>query len=345
MRRTTIKDVAAEAGVSFSAVSRAFKDDGRIAKDTRKRVFEAANRLGYRPSPFARNLARGRSGLVTLVTGPAGSSFDALFFDALAGELVRRGSHLMVVRAETKAQLESGLLQAIDYRSEMAIVAAGTMSLELSEQCMASGLPVVLAGRSLSAPGVRCVLADNRDGGRRAGELIGRLGVERFAFFGQNGRTMADTERHEGFVLGVRAAAGDGAAIAQFDAAAGPDPREVALDFLGRSDRPEAVFCSNDGLAIELLQAAAMLGLKVPEDLAVVGFDNVPMAAWPAFRLTTIDYSIARVVEAIMQCLDETIDADFHASLSETRRIPIRLVVRQTTPPPRFDALPTPRIT
>jgi DNA-binding LacI/PurR family transcriptional regulator len=90
------------------------------------------------------------------------------------------------------------------------------------------------------------------------------------------------------------------------------------------------VFCSNDGLAIELLQAALLLGLRVPEDLCVVGFDNVPMAAWPAFDLTTIDYPIASLIDAIMASIErERTDPEVAGKIE---RVQTRLIVRRTTP-------------
>ena len=103
------------------------------------------------------------------------------------------------------------------------------------------------------------------------------------------------------------------------------------MAMLAQSDRPAGIFCSNDGLAIEVLQAALLLGIRVPEDLYVVGFDNVPMAGWPAFRLTTVEYPIEQLVEAILQSLERRHIAD-DGRENLTQRIKTRLVIRQTTP-------------
>ncbi|HEY4202773.1 MAG TPA: LacI family DNA-binding transcriptional regulator [Devosiaceae bacterium] len=328
MKRITIKDVAAHAGVSFSAVSRAFQEDGRVSNETRRKVLESARLLDYRPSPIARGLVHERSRLVTLVTGPTQSVFDALFFDALSTALADSGRQLMVVSVRGEHDVEAGLMQAVDYKSEAAIVSAGTMSLALSSRCSNAGLPVILSGRVLDAPGVRCILAENVEGGRQAGALLARLCPGPLAFFGRGGKTFADREREEGFLQGLAAAGRTAGSFIVSDAAAG-SARESALQLLMQPDRPQGIFCSNDGLAIELLQAALLVGLRVPQDLSVVGFDNVPMADWPAFRLTTIDYPITALVEAIIAAIEATHDPE--APADGIHRVPTRLVVRRTT--------------
>ena len=206
MKRVTIKDVAAHAGVSFSAVSRAFQNEGKTSQATRQKVLESAQLLGYRPSPIARGLVRERSRLVTLLTGPMQSMFDALFFDALTVALAESGRQLMVVSVRHEDEVEAGLLQAVDYKSEAVIVSAGTMSLELSNRCVDAGVPVILAGRVLDAPGVDCVLAENIEGGRQVGTLLARICAGPLGFFGQGGRTFADRERQKGFLEAVERA-------------------------------------------------------------------------------------------------------------------------------------------
>lgn len=335
MKRVTIKDVAAEAGVSFSAVSRAFQNEGKTSEATQKLVFEVAERLGYRPSPLARGLVRERSKLVTLVTGPTQSMFDALFFDGLAQALAHSGRHLMVASVHSEDEVESGLLQAMDYNSEAVIVSAGTMSLALSGRCAAAGVPVILSGRVLDAPGVDCVLAENVEGGNHAGSLLARVAPGPLAFFGQGGRTFADRERLEGFNDAIGAAE-----ITVVDAGAGDNVRDAAMSLLGSKNRPRGVFCSNDGLAIELLQAALLLGLRVPEDLCLVGFDNIPMAAWPAFGLTTIDYPIASLIDAIMASIER--DRTAAETAGRIERVQTRLIVRRTTPTGSASALRAP---
>lgn len=332
MKRITIKDVAREAGVSYSAVSRAFQDGGSIAGHTRDKVMEAAGKLGYRPSPIARGLVQGRSGLVTLVTGPRQSWFDTLFFDVLSSELARSGRHLLVATVHSRDEMEAGLMQAVDYRSEAVIVSAGTMSLELSSECVDAGVPVILSGRILEARGVQCILADNESGARQAGALLAHSGMTPIAFFGQGGRTFADRERCVGFNAALTEAGIAKTNLMVVDAGPEENTPQAALALLSRHGRPQAVFCSNDGLALTLIQAALQLGLSVPQELAVIGFDNIPMAAWPSFSLTTVDYPVHTLVRTIMDCLRAEAITESLDRIGTLHRLNTRLVVRHSTP-------------
>lgn len=328
MSRATIKDVAREAGVSPSAVSRVFTKGASASAETREKVMVAAERLNYRPSLLARGLVGSRTNLITLVTGGMADPFDALFLDAFSQALAARGTRLLLASAARNDSQDSGLLQALDYQSDAVVVAAGTLSPVHSELCVKAGLPVVLAGRVLEAPGVDSVLADNRGGGRQAAELLIRTGCRRLAYLGRGGATFSDRERFAGF------AAAAGAAGLKVVERAVPAPSDLAAfqaatALLAGDARPDGLFCSADSLAISAVEAARALGLALPEDLSVVGFNNVPNAAWRSFRLTTLDYPVGRVVETILALIDSRFSDPLRAS--EVRRIPTQLVVRATT--------------
>ncbi|MCW2305845.1 LacI family DNA-binding transcriptional regulator [Rhodobium gokarnense] len=328
MTRVTIKDVARIAGVSPSAVSRVFTDGASASEATREKVLAAARDLGYRPSLLARGLVGTRTNLVTLVMGRMNDPFDALFLDELAEALAARGTRLMLASAGRDAPGDSGLLQALDYKSDAVIVAAGTMSPEHAGLCVRAGLPVILSGRVLDAPGVDSVLADNVGGGRQAADLLIRTGCRRLAYLGRGGATFSDRERYEGFSA---TAANAGRAVAT-TAVTDRDHNAVfqaATDLLAGPAPPDGLFASTDSMAVAAVEAARAVGLSVPGDIAIVGFNNVPMAARRSYRLTTIDYPISAVVSGIMDLLDSRLaDPD---RPSEIRRIPTRLVVRETT--------------
>ena len=326
MRRVTIKDVAREAGVSFSAVSRTFTEGASVSSKTRAKVQAAAEKLHYRPSNVGRALARSRANAVTLVVGRLSDPFDTIFLEKLAEVLSVRGRRLILSLARQKDAGGDSLLQALDDQSEAVVVSAGTMSLETVERCTQAGLPVILAGRVLHRPGIDCVVPDNIEGGRLAAQLTRRSGRQRPGFFGQAHTTFSDRERCMGFTDGLaplpcpvhRPAEDSDDAI--FDA---------AVTMLSAPDRPDSLFCATDRLALHALEAAKALSLKVPQDVSLIGFNNIPAAARRSFRLTTIDYAIETLVEQIMDLLDRRLaspDAE-----AEVRRIPVRLVVRDTT--------------
>lgn len=327
MGRVTIKDVARRAGVSPSAVSRVFTDGGSASVKTREKVMAAAEGLGYRPSMLARGLVGNRTNLITLVTGGMADPFDALFLDRFAHALAARNIRLLLTSAESDRPGDSGLLQALDYQSDAVVIAAGTLSREHSELCVRSGMPVVLAGRVLEAPGVDSVLADNIGGGRKAAELLIRTGCRHLAYVGRREPTFSDRERREGFTAAAREAGFT--VIEQRSSRDNGIAFQAATELLSKPSRPDGIFCGADGLAIHTVEAARALGLSVPEDVSVVGFNNIPTASWRSYRLTTLDYPVEDVVSNIVELLESRLTSPKRPN--EVRRIPTNLVLRATT--------------
>lgn len=328
MKRVTIKDVAKEAGVSVSAVSRVFTDGASASAPMREKVRLTAESLGYRPSLLARGLVQERTNLITLVIGRLNGAFDALFLDAFADAVARTGARLLLASADSGRPNEGGLLQALDYQSDAAVVAAGTMPLDHSEKCLRAGLPIVLVGRVVDMPGVDCVLADNIDGARQAGELLLRTGCRRIAYLGRGGATFSDMERREGIRGAVDAAKGE-LIVRSIDGKGAEAKFDAAASLLSQHRPPDAIFCASDSIALGAVEAARALGMRVPEDVSIIGFNNVPIAGWRSFRLSTIDYPIKATVDAILELLDERLNGPERPSV--VRRIPTRLVVRGTT--------------
>ena len=330
MKKATIKEVAQAASVSTAAVSRAFSG-GVIAEETRQKVFDAANRLGYRPSQVARRLVRQRSDMVTLVTGRMTDPFDATFLEALAEALNDRQIRLVVAPASRQLDGKGGVFQALEDRSDAVIIAAGTMPVEMSDVLVRSGLPVFLAGRVVDAPGIEGVVAENTDAGRQAAEMFLRTGCKKLAYLGLSAPTFSDRERGDGFATTAKAM-GQPVEMLRI---AGSDPDRIIdrlTGVLARPDRPDAIFAATDRLAFLAIDAIRALGLRVAADVSVIGFNNTMMAASRSYRLSTIDYPAATVVAALMELLDrrlETPDAP-----EKNIRIPVHLVLRDTTVTP-----------
>ena len=328
MKRVTIREVAETAGVSISAVSRAFSEGSSLAPEKRIRVREVAERLGYRPSSIARGLVTSRTNCVTLVTGDMSDPFDAMFLEEMAEALSERGKRLIVAPASKQGPQRGGMFQALDDRSDVVIVAAGTMPLDASDACARVGLPVILAGRILESAGIDCVAADNEEGGRLAAQLLLRTGCRHPVYFGSAKRSMADRERQESFSRIFR---NSGAEIIVEHAIARSMETifdDATLMLSGRT-QPDSVFCATDRLALGVIEAARALGLSVPEQVSVIGFNNIPASAWRSYRLTTIDYPVSMVVKAILDTMDQRLANP--ARKLQRKRIPVSLLIRDTT--------------
>ena len=187
------------------------------------------------------------------------------------------------------------------------------------------GVPVIVLGRVLEEQGVDSVLGDNFGGGAQHGALFGRLGYRRVTVLRRLPEAFSDDERIAGFHAGLA-----GQAEVSEAATAETDAFRTATALLSGRDRPDAVFCTNDAIALHLLEAARCLNIRVPDELAVVGFDNIPQSAWPSFQLTTIDLPIDPIVDWIVarhQARMDTPGLD-----TEVKRIAVTPVLRATTP-------------
>jgi DNA-binding LacI/PurR family transcriptional regulator len=185
---------------------------------------------------------------------------------------------------------------------------------------------------------VDCVLADNVTGGARAAELLLRTGCRRLAFLGLGATTFADRERGEGFAEALRRA-GANASFYSIDAAGHEETFAAATRMLGASDPPDGIFCSNDSIAIAAIEAARALHLRVPQEVSIIGFNDVAMAGWRSFALTTLAYPVADLVDAVIALLESRLAEPLRANV--VRRIPVRLMPRATTrqiPAPRLPA-------
>lgn len=330
MARATIKDVAELAGVSIAAVSRVLSINGSASPRMRAKVMAAADQLGYRPNALARSMINAQTNLVALVIGATSNVFDSALVDGLADRLALRGKKLLLTPVVDSGPIDDELMGALDYQVDAAVVAAGTMTREACLKCAKLGVPVILSGRNIDAPGIDSVLADNKGGGRMAAELLMRSGCQRIAYVGGTYYAFSDHERRDGLVEALEAAGRGLSHSVKIEQSREMTGFDVAMELLSGVERPDGVFCINDMAAIGILQAAAALGLSVPEDLAVVGFDNTELASWPTFSLTTIDYPVGATVDAIIDMLETRLaQPDLPARV---HRVKTRLVVRDSTP-------------
>lgn len=327
-RRASSYDVAALAGVSQSAVSRAFRTNAYLSDAMRARVLEAARTLGFRPNAIARSLATRRSGIVAVAIGGIGNPIYPAILDAFSRRLAEERLEMLLLTNLDDA--EEVMARLTGYQTDAVLVTASARldsSVQLTRRCQAAGVPVVLFNRVLPDPAVAAVACANRDGGRMVAELLLRTAHRRLAFIGGPEETSTVRDRREGFSEALGAA---GAAPPRLEA--GPLSYEgghaALLRLMTGSERPDALFCTNDMLAIGAMDAARqVLGLRVPEDLSVVGFDDVPMAAWGSYALTTVRQRTEQMVEAAVALL---LSALAGAAPPPVVEVPVDLVPRRS---------------
>ena len=302
--KVTAHDVARLAGVSQSAVSRVFTPGASASKATVAKVRAAAEQLGYRPDPLARAMITGRTRIIGLVVAYLENQFYPMALERLSRALQGRGYHILVFMAENSTEKVAEVVQElIDYRVDGIITASVSMSNDLAARLLALGIPVVNFNRGQDDARLTDITSDNVAGGRRATEFLIAGGHTRIAHvMGWQGSSTG-RDRAEGFLQAMEAAGL--APIAVVDGMYARDTAAaVARDLCIGPDRPDAIFVGNDHMAFAVMDELRFgLGLDVPGDISIVGYDDVPMAAWPAYDLTTIRQPVNRMVEATVAAL------------------------------------------
>lgn len=317
MKKVTARDVAARAGVSVSAVSRAYRPDAPIAAAKRKAILAAAAELGY-VSSVDKVLSKQVANTIAMVVSELHNPFYPSAVDEFVRQMPARGLRGIVHVASSTDDVDTIMRQVLDFRTEGVILASSTMTSQLARFCRASGMPTVLLNRVQSDSNMMAVCCDNYGGARQIAARFLAGGRQRIAFVGGRRNTSTHLERMRGFRDHLEEA--DMAIAEHFDG--GFDYQQafrVGQDLLSRRPLPDAVFCANDIMAIALLDAARIKGISAPGDIAVIGFDDIPMAAWEAYRLTTVRQPLRRMLR---QAVDILTSAEVTLDSGDIRVLP-----------------------
>jgi len=339
-RRVTIKQVAAEAGVSITTVSHVLNDvpGKRVHPDTRGRVKEAAARLGYVPNGLAQSLRTQRSNTIGLIG-------DEIATTPFAGKLIlgaqdvalSRDAVVFVVSTGYQRDVENREIEELLRRQVDGILYASMYHRTVELPPQLKSVPTVLINASCTTPGVPWVVPDEVAGGEDAADVLLAAGHRRLAFINDVDEIPAAFGREEGF---RRRAAQAGlrdddleVVTAETDPAGG---YAAARQLLQSDARPTAIFCFNDRLAMGVYRAATELGLRIPEDLSIVGFDNQEFVADGIFPgLTTIElphYDMG--VWATEQLFDRIDAGQQELSPAPTTRLRGPVIYRDSVAPP-----------
>lgn len=318
------QQVADYAGVSRSAVSRSFTPGASIGPETRKKVMKAAAELGYQVNDLARGLIARQSRLVGMIGTRPEVGFRAHLVAALSKALIARGSlPVLLNTGDTDAEMQATQNMLLGYRAEATIVLSGSPPRTILEGARRTGQPLVLIGRS--EPGTDSLLADNGAAAEEAARRLIARGGRRIALLGARIATETIIEREQAFVAAIRRLGAEPRIVrgADADYAGG---ETAARELLDDGEPPDAVFCVNDLLAMGLIDQARCAGRRVPEDMAVIGFDDLPEASRAPYRLTTFFQNPAKVAARAIELLDRR-QADPEAPPALVR-LPVELVAR-----------------
>lgn len=285
--RATSTLVARRAGVSVAAVSRAFTPGATIAADTRQRVLAAASAVGYVPRTLLR-ASVDTPPSVGVVMGDMTNPFFPEVLERLTLSLRARGYGIQVQFAPRGTDVDAVIPDLFRVPLAGVLMGSATLSSGLARVCRERGVPLVLLNRAVPAPGISMVGCDNHAAGMRVAALFLRTGRQRIAFMGGRADIASGIERGRGF-RDALAAAGHTLHAMENGGFVYETAHEAARRLFAQPPGPDAVFCANDVMALAVLDHLRHeRGLRVPQDVSVVGFDDIAMASWPTYGLTTI---------------------------------------------------------
>ncbi|MBC8135406.1 MAG: LacI family DNA-binding transcriptional regulator [Fibrella sp.] len=330
----TIKDVARECGVSANTVSCVLNNKpGEVSARTRERILDAIRRLGYRPNAAARHMVGKRTNTIGIADRYTDSAYINPYKTQILESLVqtarRNRLDVLYYSGHPSEEQVSNFPAYLDGRCDGLICYTGGIDQEEANAILQTGLPVVFVGETPFAQDGAVIDVDNEAGAYLAVTHLTELGHTRIAMMPGNG-TSGNVERIAGYrrALAERNIAFDSAYL--YSTYAWEDVAyEQGLHALALPERPTAVFCYNDPIAFGLLRAARELGIRVPEQLSIVGFDDIPPAAMTTPPLTTVRQPLSLIGQRAVEILIGVIEGNLPRNHREIT--PPDLILRSST--------------
>lgn len=335
----TIKDIAKEAGVSHTTVSRALRGSSLISDETTRRIQETALTLGYLPSAAARSLKTNRSQALGIIVS---NIDDPYFSEILQGiEEIAQANHysLFIAASQRDAERESAIVQAMrQHRVDGIIICSTPFSAERSQQFSKYDIPIVMINNQAAEEYRYSIYHDDVDGSRQIARHLIELGHRRIAYLGNSSSGRTTQDRLAGFRYELQTS-GLSLPNEYIYETPGSEPNKGALavdHFLQLANRPTAIVCFNDMLAIGVLKSLQQRGFRVPEDISITGFDNIVFSNYTNPPLTTFDqpkrFIGQRAAELILSLLSSTSDIQMPQQKIQVLRG--SLLVRSSSAPP-----------
>ena len=343
-RRITIKDIAREAGVSAQTVSRAINDKGEIRPETRARILRIADQLGYRPNSVARSLATQRTQNIGLVVPDVSNPFFASVARGIQDAAHQNRYNVFLCNTDENAEREQSAIRSLEAQRVDGILLCSSRLPEAELLQLANRYqPLVLVNRCVAHPQTGCVLVDDARAMKQAVQYLIDLGHRRIGLLAGPAKSHSGQQRSLGYLQAMHEGGLDAPASWQIHCP--PQViggRTAARTMLGRAPELTVLVAYNDLVAVGALQACADLNLRVPEDCAILGCDDVMLAALVSPPLTTIRIPTYELGQQAMALLLDMMASQ--AGQLDTQPPPITisptLIVRDSVNKPKLHAQP-----
>lgn len=338
-RYISAHEVAERAGVSRSAVSRTFTHGASVSVATRKKVMRAAEELGYQVNDLARGLLANRSQLVGMIASDTETPFRSLQISTLSRLLIESGRVPVLITTDNTASGQASHANLLRYRAQATVVLSGMPSRAFIELAQRNGQPLIAIGRNEEGPDH--IRVNNKLAAATAVQVFAARGMKHVGMVTSAVGSPNLLEREQAYVEAGRTAGLD-VFVERAERTDYEGGSLAASLLLSPARRVEGVFCVNDLMALGLMDYARnMLGFRLPEDLSVIGFDDIPEASWGAYRLTTFQQSAEKQAREILRILDQRL-ANPSAPPMVTQ-LDVPLIMRDTVRSMKVDrTLPSP---
>lgn len=302
--------VAELAGVSRSAVSRTFTDGASVSSNTRSKVLAAAETLGYHVNHLARGLINENSNIVCILAADIDAPYHARFIETLTRQLQAAGKITMIVNTSGDVGAHNALRQTLHYRADASIVLSGQPDQQLIETCLNNGQRVIEVNREQTFDGAEHIGVSNRESSRQAFHMLHRAGCRNIAVVASNLGTPSLVARETAFV--DEACDTDATvSITRTGTTSYGSGAEIARQLFSQRDRPDGAFAVTDLLACGFMDAARNeFGISVPEELSIIGFDDIEQAGWSAYSLTTFRQPLEEISAHIVGLVEGSAQAE-----------------------------------
>ncbi len=337
-RPTSIKDIARKANVSFSTVSRALQNSPLISRRTAEKIQRIARESGYRASAVARGLVTQRTKTIGVVVTSIADPFVSEVVDGIEECCNQHGYSVFLANSNADPDRERKVVQSFSERRVDGIVVTssrvGALYIPLLSEMR---VPIVLVNNQHPGEFVHSVMIENVQGSRDVTDHLIELGHRRIAYIGDRFGHQSDTERFSGYRKALDSATLQFFPELVFQGDGKPEAAIVATEsLLLLENRPTAIFCYNDMTALGTLRCLHAHGVRVPDDISMVGFDDLFIASYTDPPLTTVRQPRRRMGVLAMQSLLQLTNGE---NPSHVITVPAELVIRESSAPPRKDRL------
>ncbi len=308
--RITSTDVARYTGMSQSTVSRVLSPDcdSKIRSDTREKILNAAKELGYKPNAIARSLTSQRTNIIGIALSKVSSPFYSYILEGFTKRLYQQGKQVLLFCTDNDRDIDEILTTVLQYRIDGLIIATAGITSVMAEECHKNGTSVVLFNRVVPGTNINGVSCDNVYGGSLAADLFVDAGYRNIAYISGKEDSSTNLDRRKGFMDRLEERGIPSCMIEKGEYSYESGIAATRRLFL-RETVPEAIFCASDEIALGAMHTIQYeIGLKIPEEVSIIGFDDIAMASWPFYSLTTLRQPVEEMMDYTVDLLCRNID-------------------------------------